>query len=53
MIYALDTNILSFTLREDRRVCDRYRLESRKGGECVIPQHIYAHALKTVAEAAS
>ena len=41
MIYALDTNILSFMLRKDRRVCDRYRSESRKGGECIIPPIAY------------
>jgi len=41
MIYALDTNILSYMLRGDRCVGERYLLESNEGHECVIPPIAY------------
>jgi len=41
MIYALDTNIISYMLRKDKRVCERYLEESYKGHECVIPPVTY------------
>ena len=36
MIYALDTNIISYMLRQDKNVCEQYLAESQKGHECVI-----------------
>ena len=41
MIYALDTNIISYMLRQDKDVCERYMVESQKGHECVIPPVAY------------
>ena len=41
MIYALDTNILSYMLRQDRNVCERYLTESQNGHECIIPPVAY------------
>ena len=41
MTYALDTNIISYMLRQDKRICERYLAESRKGHECVIPPVVY------------
>ena len=41
MIYALDTNILSYMLRKDKCVCGRYLEESRRGNECIIPPVAY------------
>lgn len=41
MIYALDTNTLSYMLRRDMTVCNRYLMESDKGHECIIPPVAY------------
>jgi predicted nucleic acid-binding protein len=41
MIYALDTNIISYMLRKDKRICEKYLEESYKGHECVIPPVAY------------
>jgi predicted nucleic acid-binding protein len=41
MIYALDTNIISYMLRHDERVSERYVTESYKGHACVIPPVAY------------
>ena len=41
MIYALDTNIISYMLKKDKRICERYLEESYKGHECVIPPVAY------------
>ena len=41
MIYALDTNIISYMLRQDKYVCEQYLAESQKGHECVIPPVAY------------
>ena len=41
MIYALDTNIISYMLRQDNDVCERYLAESQNGHECVIPPVAY------------
>lgn len=41
MIYALDTNILSYMLRRNIAVCNRYLAESSKGHECIIPPVAY------------
>ena len=41
MTYALDTNILSYMLRNDRNVCERYLAESQDGHECIIPPVAY------------
>jgi predicted nucleic acid-binding protein len=41
MTYALDTNIISYMLRHDRRVCEKYLEESYNGHECVIPPVSY------------
>jgi predicted nucleic acid-binding protein len=41
MMYALDTNIISYMLRKDKRVCERYLEESYQGHECVIPPVTY------------
>jgi len=41
VIYALDTNIVSYMLRQDKRVCERYLTESYDGHECVIPPVAY------------
>ena len=41
MIYALDTNIISYMLRQDEQVCERYLMESLNGHECIIPPVAY------------
>jgi predicted nucleic acid-binding protein len=41
MIYALDTNIISYMLRHDECVSKNYIAESYKGHECVIPPVAY------------
>ncbi len=41
MIYALDTNILSYMLRRNAAVCNRYMAESGRGHECVVPPVAY------------
>lgn len=37
MIYALDTNIISYVLKDDESVINRYRQESINGNEYVMP----------------
>ena len=41
MTYALDTNIISYMLRQDKNVCEQYLTESQNGHECVIPPVAY------------
>ena len=41
MTYALDTNTLSYMLRRNVVVCNRYLAESSKGHECVVPPVAY------------
>ncbi len=41
MIYALDTNILSYMLRRNATVCNRYLVEAGNGHECVVPPVAY------------
>ena len=41
MIFALDTNILSYILRKDEKVIARLHAELDKGHECVIPPLAY------------
>ena len=41
MIYSLDSNIISYMIRKNKSVCDRYLAESRMGNECVIPPVVY------------
>ena len=41
MIYALDTNIVSYILQKNKRVTDRLRAEIRKGNQVVIPPIVY------------
>lgn len=41
MIYALDTNIISYMLKTDKQVIERYLSEAEKGCECVIPPIAY------------
>jgi predicted nucleic acid-binding protein len=44
MIYALDTNILSYLLRGDDRVARRWMEERFRGGVSVIPLIVYYEA---------
>ena len=37
MIYALDTNIISYFLKNDEEVRDRFRQEALQGNEFIIP----------------
>jgi predicted nucleic acid-binding protein len=41
MIYALDTNIVSYILKEDHDVIARYRQTFDAGGDFVIPQIVF------------
>ncbi|MCL1806518.1 MAG: type II toxin-antitoxin system VapC family toxin [Oscillospiraceae bacterium] len=41
MIYALDSNILSYLLRDDDRVYSRYNEALDKGHHCIIPLIVY------------
>ncbi|MDR1687199.1 MAG: PIN domain-containing protein [Clostridiales bacterium] len=41
MIYALDTNIISYILRNDESLKQRWRLEEQNGNCCVIPLMVY------------
>jgi len=41
MIYALDTNIISYILRDDKNVKQRWRKEENKGNRSVIPLIVY------------
>jgi len=37
MIFALDSNIISYVLKEDETIINRYRQEAMKGNEYVMP----------------
>ena len=41
MTYALDTNIISYILRGDKDVRQRWRQEENEGNRCVIPLMVY------------
>ena len=41
MIYALDTNIISYVLKNDETVINRYRQETGKGNEFVMLPIVY------------
>jgi len=41
MTYAPDSNIISYMLKKDRHVCERYLEESAAGHECIIPPVVY------------
>jgi len=41
MMYALDSNIISYMLRKDKSVCEKYLAESADGHECIIPPVVY------------
>jgi len=41
MIYALDTNIVSFILREDKNVIRRLRAAEKNGDEVIIPLMVF------------
>jgi predicted nucleic acid-binding protein len=41
MIYALGSNIISYLLKKDLEIINRYRCESMKGNEFVIPHVAY------------
>ncbi|MCL2018735.1 MAG: type II toxin-antitoxin system VapC family toxin [Oscillospiraceae bacterium] len=41
MIYALDTNIISYILRGDKNLKERLRQEEKKGNRSVIPLMVY------------
>jgi len=41
MVFALDTNILSYILKRDEKVISRLHAELNKGHECVIPPLAY------------
>ena len=40
-IYALDSNIISYVLKDDEFVINRYRQEARQGNEFVMPPIVY------------
>ena len=37
MIYALDTNIILYLIRNDEKVTTRWREEGKRGNKSVIP----------------
>ena len=41
MTFALDTNIISYMLKRDNNVCEKYLAESDNGHECIIPPVAY------------
>jgi predicted nucleic acid-binding protein len=41
MIYALDSNIISYVLKEDTSVINRYRQEAHQNNEFIIPPIVY------------
>ena len=41
IIYAMDTNIISYILKKDEAVINRYRQESRQGNEFVMLPVVY------------
>ena len=41
IIYAMDTNIISYVLKKDEAVINRYRQESRQGNEFVMLPVVY------------
>jgi predicted nucleic acid-binding protein len=41
MIYALDSNIVSYMIKRDRAVSARYLAEATTGHECIIPPIVY------------
>jgi len=46
MIYALDTNIISYLLKDDGRVYSRYFDAVSQGNTCVIPLVVYYEVLR-------
>ena len=46
MIYALDTNIISYLLKDDEKVYSRYCEALAKGDFCVIPLVVYYEVLR-------
>ena len=40
-IYALDSNIISYVLKDDKTVIERYREEAMNGNEFVMPPIVY------------
>jgi predicted nucleic acid-binding protein len=45
-MYALDTNIISYILRNDESIKRRWRLEELNGNRCVIPLITYYEVLR-------
>ncbi|MCL2827872.1 MAG: PIN domain-containing protein [Oscillospiraceae bacterium] len=45
MIYALDTNIISYILRDDKDVKARWLQEERTGNQVIIPLIVYYEVL--------
>jgi len=46
MIYALDTNIISYLLKDDDRVYSRYFDAVSQGNTCIIPLIVYYEVLR-------
>ena len=41
MIYALDTNIISYMLKKDVEIVKKYRKEAREGNKFIIPPIVF------------
>ena len=41
ILYALDTNIVSYFLKEDKTIIERMKLERKNGNNFVIPPTVY------------
>ena len=46
MIYALDTNIISYVLRDDENVKERWRTEELRGNKTVLPLIVYYETMR-------
>ena len=46
MIYALDSNIVSYILKNDPMIIQKYREENDKGTNFVIPPHVYFEVMR-------
>jgi predicted nucleic acid-binding protein len=40
-LYALDTNVVSYFLKEDRTIIERMKLERKNGNNFIIPPTVY------------